>query len=83
VLPAMGYGESQRKSLEETLNAVDAEVVVAGTPIDLGALLNLRLPVVRARYGFAELDEPGLGARVDAFIDGEFRTRVSEETGGG
>ena len=83
VLPAMGYGEKQRRSLEQTLNAVDADVVVAGTPIDLGALLNLRLPVVRARYSFAELDEPGLGARVDSFIEDEFRTRDSKTAGRG
>jgi predicted GTPase len=83
VLPAMGYGPEQCQSLEKTLNAVDADAVVAGTPIDLGALLSLRLPVVRARYGFAELDDPGLGARVDAFIDGQLQTRDLERAGRG
>ncbi|MGH0038140.1 MAG: GTPase [Myxococcota bacterium] len=69
VLPAMGYGPEQCAALEASLNAVDADVVVAGTPIDLAALLDLRLPVVRARYAYAEVEEPGLGARVDAFLD--------------
>jgi predicted GTPase len=54
VLPAMGYGPAQLAALRETLDAVKADVVVAGTPSDLGALLALRTPVVRARYDFVE-----------------------------
>jgi predicted GTPase len=69
VLPAIGYGPEQREALEATLNAVEADVVVAGTPIDLAALLDLRLPVVRARYAYAEASDPGLGARVDGFLE--------------
>lgn len=35
ILPAMGYGEKQMQELEETINRIDCEVVVSGTPIDL------------------------------------------------
>jgi len=45
-----------------------AEVVVAAAPCDLGALLHLDKPVVRARYAFAEVGTPGLGSVVDAFL---------------
>ena len=69
VVPALGYGEAQRRALEATLDAAPADVIVSGTPIDLAALLALRLPVVRARYEYAEAGEPGLGAHVDAFLD--------------
>jgi predicted GTPase len=69
VLPALGYGREQLEELRRTLDAVPADVIVAGTPVDLAALVPLRLPVVRARYGFAEVEEPGLGALVDAFAD--------------
>jgi predicted GTPase len=68
VVPALGYGPAQRRALQATLDAAPADVIVAGTPIDLGALLELRLPVVRARYEYAEAGEPGLGAQVDAFL---------------
>ncbi len=68
VLPAMGYSDEQIRALRSTLNAADAEVIVAGTPIDLGALLELNKPVVRARYEFAELEEPGLWGRVERFL---------------
>jgi len=43
-------------------------LVVAATPVDLGHLIAVRKPVVRARYEFAEADEPGLGALVDAWL---------------
>jgi predicted GTPase len=68
VLPAMGYSDAQRDALRETILRSDADVVVAGTPIDLVALLELDRPVVRARYGFEEVDRPGLGQTLDDFL---------------
>ncbi len=56
ILPAMGYGQKQMDELEQTINAVDCDVVLIGTPIDLGKLLNINKPAVRVRY---ELDEAG------------------------
>ena len=67
VLPAMGYGDAQRAALRETIEASDAEVVVAGTPIDLAGVLGLTKPVVRARYELEEVESPGLGGVIDAF----------------
>ena len=69
VLPAVGYNPPQLRALEETINAAAADVVVCGSPVDLGRLLRIEKPVVRARYEFAELDEPRLSTAVDAFID--------------
>jgi predicted GTPase len=68
VLPALGYGPSQLRALEETISRTDADVVVSGTPVDLGRLLSAGKPVVRARYEFAEAGEPGLGDLVDAWV---------------
>jgi len=56
VLPAMGYSEAQTKELEMTINAVDCDAVIAGTPIDLGGLLLLNKPVVRVKYRIEEVD---------------------------
>lgn len=56
VLPAMGYGDTQMKELEETINASDCETVIIGTPIDLGRLLSIKKSTVRVKY---ELDEQG------------------------
>ena len=54
LVPAMGYGEQQMAELTETLDRVDAEVVLAATPIDLGRLLELEKPVTRVRYELAQ-----------------------------
>jgi predicted GTPase len=68
VLPAVGYHPSQLADLRETINAADADVVVSATPCDLAALIEINKPVVRARYEFAEVGEPGLGALIDEFL---------------
>jgi len=60
ILPAMGYGDEQVKELEETINASDAEVVVIGTPIDLGRVVKIKKPAVRVRYELQEIGKPTL-----------------------
>ena len=68
VLPALGYHPAQHEALARTINASDAEVVVAATPCDLGALIDIDKPLVRAYYEFAEDGEPRLGSLVDAML---------------
>jgi predicted GTPase len=60
LVPAMGYGEDQMAELAETLNAVDADLVLAGTPIDLTRVLTLNKPVVRVRYDLEQASGPPL-----------------------
>jgi predicted GTPase len=69
VLPAMGYGEAQLRALAATIDRADAELVVSGTPLDLGRLLGIGKKVVRAHYEFVESGEPKLSSIVDEFID--------------
>jgi predicted GTPase len=61
VLPAMGYGEAQMRELEQTINNARADLVLIGTPIDLGRLLDLNKPAQRIRYELEELGHPTLG----------------------
>ncbi len=60
VLPAMGYGATQMADLEATIAAVDCDVVVIGTPMDLGRLVEIRQPVRRATYESADAGSPTL-----------------------
>jgi predicted GTPase len=60
VLPAMGYGEEQLRELEKTINAVPCDVVVTGTPIDLGRLIRSRHPIMHATYELREVGTPTL-----------------------
>ncbi|MCL4185386.1 MAG: hypothetical protein KJ011_18275, partial [Burkholderiaceae bacterium] len=70
VLPAMGYDPTQRAELVRCIEASGAQVVVAGTPIDLVAMLALRVPVVRARYAFEQRDGARLDGIVGRYLDG-------------
>ena len=55
LVPAMGYSQTQIKDLQETINNSPADVVVAGTPIDLSRVININKPVVRVRYDLEEI----------------------------
>ena len=68
VLPAVGYHPSQLQALRETINATDVDVVVAATPCDIAALIEIDKPVIRARYEFAEIGEPSLTSLVEEFL---------------
>jgi predicted GTPase len=68
LLPAMGYSAQQLADLETSLNRVEADTIVAGTPVDLTHVLNLNKPVVRARYDFAEASPPALADLVKTFL---------------
>ncbi len=60
VLPAMGYGREQIKSLEETINATPCDLVIVATPIDLPRLVTINKPCERVRYELQEIGQPTL-----------------------
>ncbi|MFX1362588.1 MAG: cyclic 2,3-diphosphoglycerate synthase [Promethearchaeota archaeon] len=67
VLPAVGYGEEQIKDLEDTINAVNCDVVVIGTPIDLTKVMNIDKPTTRVRYELQEIAKPNLEDVIESF----------------
>ncbi len=70
ILPAMGYGKEQIKDLEETINKVDCDVVLSGTPIDLSKIIDSNKKIVRVRY---ELEE---------IVPGQIEREIDEKIGG-
>ena len=60
VLPAMGYGGDQIADLEETINRSNADLVLIATPIDLGKIVNIKLPSQRVRYVYQGIGQPTL-----------------------
>ncbi|MBS3784216.1 MAG: GTPase [Anaerolineae bacterium] len=60
LLPAMGYSDEQVAELEQTINAVDCDLVLAATPIDLRRLIDVRHPVDRVRYELQVIGRPTL-----------------------
>ena len=68
IIPAMGYGERQVAELEQTINAVPADLVLVGTPIDLRRVMTLRTPTMRVRYELDETTKPDLRELLTRFV---------------
>jgi predicted GTPase len=68
LLPAMGYGDEQLADLRATIHAVPCDVVVTGTPIDLGHIIDPGHPVRHARYEYADAGTPSLAEALQPFI---------------
>jgi predicted GTPase len=60
VLPAMGYSPEQLEELARTIRGVECDVVVTGTPVDLGRLIDTAHPVRHATYELREIGHPDL-----------------------
>ncbi|HHS12239.1 MAG TPA: GTPase [bacterium] len=67
LLPAMGYGTQQVRDLEKTINSVDCDAVIIGTPIDLKKVIKINKPAVRVQYRLQEIGEPTLDDVLDKF----------------
>ena len=68
LLPAMGYDRKQILELEETINQTDCDIVITGTPIDLGKIIKINKPIVRAKYELREISKPDLNSIITDFI---------------
>ncbi len=60
LLPAMGYSPEQVADLQTTVNAVDCDYVVIGTPIDLRKIIDIERPSVRVGYDLEVKGSPTL-----------------------
>ncbi len=69
LLPAMGYGEQQMKDLEETINRVECDSVVIGTPIDLARFIKIDKPNTRVYYELSEIGKPDMRDLVKEFLN--------------
>lgn len=67
ILPAMGYGDAQMKDLEETINSIDCDAVVIGTPIDLSRVVKINKPTVKVNYDLQEIGKPDLAEVLKPF----------------
>ncbi|MCZ7589820.1 MAG: cyclic 2,3-diphosphoglycerate synthase [Gaiella sp.] len=76
VLPAMGYSAEQLRELEATVNAVDCDLVVAGTPIRLDRLIDSRHPIRHVSYELSELGAPTLADALAPVLERAGATRA-------
>jgi predicted GTPase len=68
VLPAMGYSDTQLAELAATIDAADCDVVVTGTPIDLGRLIQSRHPIRHVRYELEEKEGPTIADVLEPIV---------------
>ena len=68
ILPAMGYGKEQMKELEETINRIDCDVVLSGTPIDITRVIKPNKPIIRIKYELQEIGQPDLKSVLAKFL---------------
>lgn len=68
VLPAMGYSPQQLEDLRLTLEAVDCDLIVSATPVDLNRLLRLNKPLEQVHYEFVEKYSPQLERQILAWL---------------
>jgi len=57
-LPALGYSDEQVRDLEATINAVDCDLILFATPINLTRLLSINKPALRVRYEYEDHGPP-------------------------
>jgi predicted GTPase len=69
LLPAMGYGDEQKSDLEKTIDKVECDAVVIGTPIDLTRIIKIKKPTVRVGYELQEIGSPNLREVLARFLD--------------
>ncbi|HOU82611.1 MAG TPA: cyclic 2,3-diphosphoglycerate synthase [Bacteroidales bacterium] len=68
LLPAMGYGDEQVKDLEATINNTPVDLVISGTPIDLGRVVKVNKPIIRVGYDLQEIGYPTFDEVLDDFV---------------
>ena len=60
VLPAMGCGDKQTRELAKGIEAIDCDLVVSATPIDITRVIKVGKPILRVGYELEEIGSPTL-----------------------
>ena len=70
VIPSLGYTQEQLKDLEETLNRIDADTIVIGSPADITRLLRIKgKNVVKVEWELRVIEGPTIKDVVDEFLE--------------
>ena len=68
ILPALGYGKTQIRELEQTINKTPCDLVIIGTPMDLAELIKINKPSVYITYHLKEKGRPNLKDILKDFV---------------
>jgi len=68
VVPSFGYNPQQLRDLEETLNKIEADTVILGTPSDISRLIKINKKIVRVTFRVKIIDGPQIEELVEEFL---------------
>jgi predicted GTPase len=79
--PAMGYGATQVRELEEAINRIPCDVVLIAAPVDSGRIITIKQPTCRVTYRVEEKGTLGFrdvmqGITLNAKRDESFSRRL-------
>ncbi|ADM28000.1 conserved hypothetical protein [Ignisphaera aggregans DSM 17230] len=69
VLPSIGYTHKQLEDLKDTINSIDCDVIILGTPINLDQIIKINKPVVHTFYELKIVEGPSIKEIVDMFLE--------------
>ncbi len=69
VLPSIGYTHKQLEDLKNTINSIDCDVIILGTPINLDQIIKVNKPVVHTFYELKIIEGPSIKEIVDMFLE--------------
>ncbi len=68
VMPALGYSSKQLQELEESINNVDCDAVLLGTPADLRKRIKINKPVAKVVFEGHDAADPKFTSYLQAII---------------
>lgn len=69
VLPAIGYSSDRLLALKTAIAESQADILISASPFDIARVLQIEKPVLRARYDFAEIEDPKFSTIVEDFLE--------------
>ena len=68
VMPALGYSSKQLQELEESINNVDCDAVLLGTPADLRKRIKINKPVAKVVFEGHDAVDPKFTSYIQAIV---------------
>lgn len=70
VMPALGYSAEQLQELEQSINAVDCDAVLLGTPADLRKRMKIKKPAAKVVFEGRDAGGPSFSTYLDGVFAG-------------
>jgi predicted GTPase len=69
VLPSIGYTKQQLYDLEETINSINCDVIVIGTPADITRVIRVDKPTVKVNFNLKIIDGMSIKEIIEEFLE--------------